>query len=424
MAPYTPNAWVNNGPPALSEAHLNKICDELRLQATERSVSHTLPTWVNDAAPALTDSAPLNEMERVTQAVAADIGLTYTPTTWSSGWTPPRNATRLNRLEAQIQATRVVLDIPQGNYGTYNNPWGATSPWRTSAVGRAAHANSANMMSTLISGGGQVQANLGAFTCSVWSDTYRSFATAQWRNIPDAWFLDNVYYPTDYVDATSFGEWHAAWFDSANNRIAVSIKADSPSLKTFRAMNYMRIDGSGWWDNRIDYWAPRASGSAPNGGLLNRYDLSATSIDHALSCCIPTTIGNSNIILSPAVTTDQTGTGANGVPMGSCIVLSSSINVDTNPAYSGYSAIEKKMLKAIQQYGLYVTDSSSSFSIYCQNNVYGDQANGSSVGYPRSPLGGTLTLSQRWLQDSYIAVAFPNVVTYDTRAVFGGQPHH
>ena len=110
MAAYTPTVWVNNVPPPMSAANLNKLTNELELQASDQGIAHSLPNWVDGAAPAITDAAPLNEMERIVQNVAESVGLSYTPTVWSSGWTPARNATRLNRLEVQAQANRAAID--------------------------------------------------------------------------------------------------------------------------------------------------------------------------------------------------------------------------------------------------------------------------------------------------------------------------
>ena len=109
---YTPTVWVNNVAPPLSAANLNKLTDELESQASTLSISHSLPTWANGIAPALTDAAPLNEIERVTRAVALAVGLNYTVTTWESGWTPARNATRLNRIEVQVALNRDHIATP------------------------------------------------------------------------------------------------------------------------------------------------------------------------------------------------------------------------------------------------------------------------------------------------------------------------
>lgn len=108
--PYSVTTWVNDTNPALSATNLNKLTNELVSQAAAKSISHTLPTWVDGSAPALTDGAPLNEMERVADLVAAALALSYTPTSWGAGWTPPRNATRLNHLEAAAAANRAAID--------------------------------------------------------------------------------------------------------------------------------------------------------------------------------------------------------------------------------------------------------------------------------------------------------------------------
>jgi hypothetical protein len=112
--PYTPITYVNGTTPAINAIDLNKTSDELKLQANavQPIVANSLPTWANGVAPAVSDAAPLNEMERVCQLVAQAVGLSYTPTSWASGWTPARNATRLNHLEAQVQANRAAIDAP------------------------------------------------------------------------------------------------------------------------------------------------------------------------------------------------------------------------------------------------------------------------------------------------------------------------
>jgi len=96
----------------MSATNLNKLTNELKIQATAQSIANTLPSWTNNVAPAVTDAAPLNEMERVADAVAATLGLSYAPTTWLGGWIPARNASNLNKLEAQAVANRTAIDSP------------------------------------------------------------------------------------------------------------------------------------------------------------------------------------------------------------------------------------------------------------------------------------------------------------------------
>jgi hypothetical protein len=131
---YSPTTWVNNTPPPLSAANLNKLTDELESQAAAKGIAHTLPAWADGVAPALTDAAPLNEMERVLQAVASSLSLSYTPTVWSAGWVPTRNSTRLNRMEVQAQANRAAIDqvVPptgtlRGHFTDFYCQWGYSS---------------------------------------------------------------------------------------------------------------------------------------------------------------------------------------------------------------------------------------------------------------------------------------------------------
>ena len=95
---YTPTSWVNDTPPPLSAANMNKLTNELKSQATAKSIANTLPTWQDGSGTALSDAAALNEMERVCQLVAQAVGLSYTKTTWSAGWSPPRNAANFNKI--------------------------------------------------------------------------------------------------------------------------------------------------------------------------------------------------------------------------------------------------------------------------------------------------------------------------------------
>jgi len=130
--PYTPTTWVNNTPPPLSATNLNKLTNELKSQAALLQIAHDLPTWVNGANPSLSNKIVLNEMERVLYEVAVAQGLSYTKTVWDDGWTPPRNATNLNKMENQAQANRADLDAnppapPPGPVGVPSIPTGLTA---------------------------------------------------------------------------------------------------------------------------------------------------------------------------------------------------------------------------------------------------------------------------------------------------------
>jgi hypothetical protein len=128
--PYTPTVWVNGTSPYMNQTNLRKLRDELASQATARGVSHSLPVWTDGTAPYLTDAAPWQEMERVARLVAASLALAeYEETKWYPGWDPPRNATNLNRLEAQAQANRAGIDNLNPLYPAsyYTGPLGANN---------------------------------------------------------------------------------------------------------------------------------------------------------------------------------------------------------------------------------------------------------------------------------------------------------
>ncbi len=144
--PYSPTVYVNGQAPAINATDLNKLTNELKSQATLKGVTHTLPTWTNGIAPAVSDPVPLNEMERVAQAVAVSLGdNTYTPTVWQASWTPARNATNLNHLENRAQSNRALIEVvlaPTAPTGLVVTPGNAqlTLTWNANPVGESVDA--------------------------------------------------------------------------------------------------------------------------------------------------------------------------------------------------------------------------------------------------------------------------------------------
>lgn len=113
--PYTALTWVNDAPPPMSAANLNRFTNELKSQASATGIANTLPTWVDGTDPALTLASPWNEIERVTKAVATALGLTYQKLLWFDGWTPARNAAHIQHIEDQLVTNRGVLDSQTGS---------------------------------------------------------------------------------------------------------------------------------------------------------------------------------------------------------------------------------------------------------------------------------------------------------------------
>lgn len=122
MTAYVPTVWHNDASPPMNAANLDKMTDELELQAANFGIAHTLPDWTDGAVPAITDAVPWNEIERVLTLVSAACSQTYVPVVWSEGWTPARNATNLNHIEQQLETNRTIIDGGTSLSGMY---WGA-----------------------------------------------------------------------------------------------------------------------------------------------------------------------------------------------------------------------------------------------------------------------------------------------------------
>lgn len=106
--PYSPTNWINDQPPPLNPANLNKIEDELVRQAADLEFTYIRTNWTY-SGPALEDPAPLNNIETALETAALLAGLTYTKTNWQSGWTPARNATNFNKIEQQLVNNRIAI---------------------------------------------------------------------------------------------------------------------------------------------------------------------------------------------------------------------------------------------------------------------------------------------------------------------------
>lgn len=117
--------------------------------------------------------------------------------------------------------------------------------------------------------------------------------------------------------------------------------------------------------------------------------------------------------VAPATGTDGGNIpGNNFVPMGTRFRINPSVNIDS----LGYlSAGQKIVCKAIQNYGMYVVDTSSAFAIYFENTSEGDLYDGT------NPYGNISPMSKEIIQHFQVLVP-PASVDYDNRATFG-QPH-
>jgi hypothetical protein len=133
------------------------------------------------------------------------------------------------------------------------------------------------------------------------------------------------------------------------------------------------LDGPGWRQAFMgDLWwtyGAIASGLPIIGGLIRPEEINAGVIKHALLCGIPTILQTSisgtkyELCSAPAARTDGTGTDYKSIPMGALLQLDPTLNLDA----LGLSPATKIIAKAMQQYGMYVGISSSTFNIYFQN---------------------------------------------------------
>jgi len=126
--------------------------------------------------------------------------------------------------------------------------------------------------------------------------------------------------------------------------------------------------------------AGTASGDAANlpllGGLIRPEEILQGHIDHALVFSMP---GVSDLgHVCPATHNDGSSSDPNAPMEGTRLELDPSVNVDA----LGLPAWEKPIVKAMQQYGMYLRDGGGSFAIYGENPVSRGYDAWSKVGVP------------------------------------------
>lgn len=123
------------------------------------------------------------------------------------------------------------------------------------------------------------------------------------------------------------------------------------------------FSGDGWWTVGAS-----ASGLPFVGGLITPDEFTAGVINHALLCALPTTRksevpGDPLELCRPAARTDGRSYGAESIPMGARLQLDPTLD----PAALGIARDLWPVVRAMQRYGLIVTDSGQSFKTYFQN---------------------------------------------------------
>lgn len=107
----------------------------------------------------------------------------------------------------------------------------------------------------------------------------------------------------------------------------------------------------------------RAFGGSAFGGLIRTWELQAGAIRHALAFAMP----RSSMVpgpVWPAISQDSgaVGTYTGSLPMGSLVAIPSSVNLNA----LGLSPAGLTIARALQQYGAYLVDASSQFTLYAE----------------------------------------------------------
>lgn len=128
-----------------------------------------------------------------------------------------------------------------------------------------------------------------------------------------------------------------------------------------------------------------ASGPAHAGGefsyvagMITPADVASGVISHALRIAIPQTRG---LFAYPGTRSD--GTNSAGMPQGTRVRLSPSLNLDA----LGLTPFQKMVAVAMRDYGAYVADTSSAFSIYAESTIDGSTYSQTLGNLPKSLIG-------------------------------------
>lgn len=314
-------------------------------------------------------------------------------------------------LDACISALQPAPVPPPATSALY---YAADSPWNTPIPKDVAvSSQSASWISALYNAVGDINVNQGSWTptrlIAADTDPRRRF------NLDNGWLIDNVPVPGNLlIEAES--DAHGCIVDPkdgiAFDFFGLSRDSASPSGWRAKSGTALPLDGSGWWDGSYTAgglsgpWGARASGASLLGGLILADDVKAGRIPHALGAAAP------KQLIGPPVTPARTGDGGGvsaAMPMGSRLQLDPAFDLSTlDPG-------TRLVAAALQTYGVYITDSSSSLALYAEN--YKALPGGLNP-YPASWSAG---LSRELIRHLRVVAAPPTPV-YANRATLG-QPH-
>jgi hypothetical protein len=133
------------------------------------------------------------------------------------------------------------------------------------------------------------------------------------------------------------GSWNAGWANAINT-----------------------TQSTGWLD-----WSATGSGDALTAGLITPQEMNAGTINHALKFSFPYTKAGGPV--RPATASDGTHTENGAIPEGAHLQLDPTLNLQT----LNLNPWQTTIAKALQTYGMYLTDSGGGITIPAQEPTNG-----------------------------------------------------
>ena len=188
------------------------------------------------------------------------------------------------------------------------------------------------------------------------SPRYTVRLTARWAAAPA---LTGVPIPLDARPSPD-GDGHIAIIDQSSGCEYDFWQANKDSDGTWSASwaNALDVNGNGWYP---DGGSATGSGAAGAAGIIRPEELAVGVIPHALALAYPYTKTGGPVL--PATESDGKSSIAGAIPEGAHLQLDPDLDLTS----LGLKPYELIIARAMQQYGLYVTDSGSGVTIVAQN---------------------------------------------------------
>jgi len=285
--------------------------------------------------------------------------------------------------------------------------YSADSPWNTPIPANVeVRPDSATWMTQLYDAmGPDININREKWTPAIWYATASTPRTT-WT-MQGGWKMNNVPTPGDLETSAEPETWTAIVDRSTGLEYDFFDAEKGASGWAAKTGGVARLNGSGWWDNDVGPWIGRASGATNIGGDILASDMKAGVIDHALACAAPKQLISASAV-SPATTSDGSGS-TSAMPMGSRLQLDPNLELSSLPLQPG----EEMVAKALQRYGCYLIDSSSTMALFAENATF----------LPSDPYHASWSdgLTNQLVKHMRV-VAPPAPPEYEDRTVLG-QPH-